>query len=220
MSGHVTHALIGAVGGLALSHALGGATVQQIAGVSSLSGIVTVSVSALLALWPDIDEGDSWISHRARTVIVIITALLGAMGGWLWGQAPCAPPVPAALLALAGALLGLLVGPLLGGPVLRLIHTASGGHRHLTHSLSLALVLGAAAAAGWAAHSYGLAVLPAALMWGELLHLIGDVVTPAGVPLWYPFSRRAFRLPHPISHFGERLVFVGALAVGAFLLYI
>ena len=81
-------------------------------------------------------------------------------------------------------------------------------------------MVGAAAVLGWGLDSYWLAVVPAALMWGELLHLIGDIVTPAGVPLWYPFSRHAFRLPHPISHFGEPLVFAGALAVGAFLLYI
>jgi membrane-bound metal-dependent hydrolase YbcI (DUF457 family) len=223
MSGFVTHALIGAVGGLALSHVLGSAaasSLEQVAGVSNLPGIVTMSVSAVLALWPDIDEGDSWISHRARTVIVIVTVILGALGGWLWGQSDSSPPLPALALALAGAALGLLAGPLLGGPVLRLVHKASGGHRHLTHSLTLALVLGVAAWLGWLLHSYWLAIVPAALVWGELLHLIGDVVTPAGVPLWYPFSRHWARLPHPISVFGEPLVFAGALAVGAFLLYI
>ena len=219
MSGFVTHALIGAVGGLALSHVLGGAAVQQVVGLSNLSGLVIVSVSAVLALWPDIDEGDSWISHRARTVIVIVTMILGALGGWLWGQSDTSPPFPALALALGGAALGLLVGPLLGGPVLRMVHRASGGHRHLTHSLTLVLVLGVAAWLGWLLHSYWLAVVLAALVWGELLHLIGDVVTPAGVPLLYPFSRHSARLPHAISVFGEPLVFAGALAVGAYLLY-
>jgi hypothetical protein len=57
-----------------------------------------------------------------------------------------------------------------------------------------------------------------ALVWGQFLHVLGDLVTPAGVPLLYPFSSRDVGLPRPFSQWGETLVTVAAIIAGYWLL--
>lgn len=63
------------------------------------------------------------------------------------------------------------------------------GHRGITHSL-FAIILMMIAIQHYA-HSASWA---AALAIGYLSHLLGDMMTPSGVPLFYP-SRKKFRFP-------------------------
>jgi inner membrane protein len=138
-------------------------------------------------------------------VCVLLGLVLGALAG-------LAGPLPVlALAVVAGATTGLLAGAVL----LRLVRHAVGVHRRFTHSLLLAgLLTGGAlllARFGLAA----LAVVPSALALGLLLHLPGDLVTPAGVPLLYPRSVRL--LPRLLAPVGEQLILMAALIAGVLL---
>jgi membrane-bound metal-dependent hydrolase YbcI (DUF457 family) len=70
----------------------------------------------------------------------------------------------------------------------------------------------------WRSGNTWLAVILGALVWGELLHLLGDVVTPAGVPLWYPISGQRAHIPHPLALIGEPIMVLAAVGLGAYLL--
>ncbi len=233
MSSYRTHALIGAVGGLFLARVLDmrsddAALSQTIFGQLGVQGVVVppgaasvlrtiglVVGSAFLALVSDIDEPGSWVARRARTVIALACApLLGAAG---FARASSGmnhiQPIIAAVL---GALVGLgLVGPLLGHLIVRLIRTGAGGHRRLTHSLLLGGLLALAAAGLWVAGLRAWAIIPAALTWGILLHDLGDVGTPAGLPLLYPLSDITIHaLPRPLRPYAEPIAAVIAVIVG------
>ena len=219
MSGFITHALIGAVGGLALAHVPGVSTLLgDFYGERELTPLVLAATSAVLATWPDIDEPGTWISHRAPHVLALMFLVLGALGGWMLARTTYFDTASPEVLALIGAAIGLLLSPLLARLTLRAIEAASGGHRHLTHSLTLAIGMSVAGWLAWGSGNLWLAVMLGALVWGELLHLLGDVVTPAGVPLWYPFSSRRARIPHPLALIGEPIMALAALGVGAYLL--
>lgn len=214
MSGFQTHALVGVVGGLALASALERlrpellAQVAQSAGQSAaLVGGGMIALSGLLALWPDIDEPGSWIGRRVQAFVTLLGIGLGL-------ALPVVRGLP--FLAIgAGAIIGMCVGWLAGTMLLRSIRLGAGGHRRLTHSLVLSLPLALVAVYG-ARQGWGAwALLPAALAWGQWLHLVADVVTPGGVPLLFPLSDRDLRLlPAPLSAFGEPLIACAALGLG------
>lgn len=63
------------------------------------------------------------------------------------------------------------------------------------------------------------AIVPAALVWGQCLHVLGDLVTPAGVPLLYPISGKDVGLPRPFSTYGESIATVVAIICGYVVLY-
>jgi inner membrane protein len=111
---------------------------------------------------------------------------------------------------LAGGIVGGLAGLLpdldhphsaVGRLLPRWWHRLTPGHRGPTHSLVWCLVLALAAhLAGAALSGEPLGPLLAlAVLAGSLSHVLGDGLTVAGVPLWWPFRRR-------------RTVFLGALA--------
>ena len=233
MSSYRTHALIGAVGGLGLARVLdmlphGAAISQTVIGHIGVQGVVVppgaasvlitaglVVGSAFLALVSDIDEPGSWVARRARTVIALACApLFGAVGFSLASSGTIhLQPI---IVAVLGALVGLgFVGPLLGYLIVRLIRTGAGGHRRLTHSLLLGGALALTAAGLWFAGLRAWAIIPAALTWGILLHDLGDVGTPAGLPLLYPMSTITIHaLPRPLRPYGEPIAAVIALIVG------
>ena len=125
---------------------------------------------------------------------------------------------PFTLLGL-GILGGLILGSIVGKLLLRLVRIGAGGHRAGTHSLFAAGILLVAATALKQGGQDTWAILPILLMWGWALHLVGDVVTPAG---WKPLAPLAdfftIRLPHPIAHHGEAIIGTLAVALGAVLL--
>jgi membrane-bound metal-dependent hydrolase YbcI (DUF457 family) len=232
MSSYRTHALIGAVGGLFLARVLamlphGAALSQTIFGQLGAQGVVSpgaasvlstaglVVGSAVLALVSDIDEPGSWVARRARTVVALACApLLGAVGLALAeGGMIHIQPIIAAVL---GALVGLgFIGPLLGHLIVRLIRAGAGGHRKLTHSLLLGGLLALASEGLWFAELRAWAIIPAALAWGILLHDLGDVGTPAGLPLLYPMSDITIHaLPRRLRPYGEPIAAVIAVIVG------
>jgi len=221
VSGFRTHMLVGAAGGVVLARFLalyptlagrdGTAEIPLAGHPGSLRGVIAlaglVAGSAVLATWSDIDEPGSWIARRARTALTLLGAVLGAVAGWAVGARRLAPGVPLGveLAALAGLALGAVVGTVAGRPLLLALRHAAGGHRRLTHSLVMAgglLVLAAAVS------FLGLpewAIVPAALAWGLALHDLGDVVTPAGLPLLWPLREGTVRLPRAVARHGERL---------------
>jgi membrane-bound metal-dependent hydrolase YbcI (DUF457 family) len=84
------------------------------------------------------------------------------------------------------------------------------------------LVGGGLAGAAWWGWSLGyteLALVAAALAWGQLLHLIGDIVTVSGVPLFWPLSSMAVCvLPKGVAAYGELLIGGVALIFGYWVL--
>jgi membrane-bound metal-dependent hydrolase YbcI (DUF457 family) len=62
------------------------------------------------------------------------------------------------------------------------------------------------------------ALVVAALLWGQLLHIIGDVVSVGGVPLFWPIRSRPLALPYALAVWGEPAVAGVALLVGIWLL--
>lgn len=236
MSSYRTHALIGAVGGLGLArlldmvpHAtaisqnpfaqLGPASIVPPGVTASLTTAGLVAGSAFLALLSDIDEPGSFIARRAKTAIVLACApLLGAVGWFLAssGVIHTQPIVAAVVCALVG--LGFF-GPLLGHVIVRLVRVGAGGHRRLTHSLVPCAALAVLAAGLWFTGLRPWAIIPAALVWGVVLHGLGDLPTPAGLPLFYPLSQADFHsLPKPLRPYGEPIAAAVAVVAG-FLLW-
>jgi inner membrane protein len=101
-------------------------------------------------------------------------------------------------------------------------------HRGATHTLAFLAVV--AAALGWLGHVFagqfgtastrtaGLGVAVAGVAVGS--HLLADALTPSGVPLLWPLSRRRFSVPlttagNPVANYGLLAVgLVATLAVG------
>ena len=224
MSGYRTHMLIGAVGGLGAYRIINflvpsaftfrlTATGATFIVPSLVVGLTSAIVSQYMAVWPDIDERGSYISNRASRYMWLWAALLALCFAVSITQS--------ILLILLICLAGSLVGRLGVGIFLYILRAVSGGHRHLTHSL----VLGATLFIGSVMlYIFGLTALalPAfVLAWGQALHLIGDVVTPGGVPLFYPvYTRDIHLLPYVIARHGELLIGCAAFAAGMLFLFL
>ncbi len=175
-------------------------------------------MSALLALLPDIDHPNSWIAQHVRLAITVATGIIGGLVGWsaaALGRVAWSPWAAAAGAVCLGLI---LIGPLLGTLVLQLIRFGAGGHRRLTHSLVVAALLAVIAGMGWQGGSVLWAIVPGALAYSILTHVIGDLVTAQGVPIFYPLSTRSVGLPRPLSSFGEPLILLVAVGVGALLI--
>lgn len=213
MSSWRGHMLIGATGGLALVRVLRVTGHFPVLPDIPPLGVETAIIggSAFLALLPDIDEPNSWIGQRVQlmmTLAGIILALVLAVGLEL----------PLQWIAVYAAV-GMVVGKLAGWLLLKAIRTAAGGHRRLTHSLPLTGVLLLGTVALWSLGYGAWSLIPLAVAWGQVLHVLGDLPTPAGVPLFYPFSKQDFGLPQPLSSFGEGLAAISAIAVASILIW-
>lgn len=220
MSSGKTHMVLGAVAGTVLVEVgqRAGLTAQQfitmgavppavITGVQSVGlDLVCAGASAILALLPDIDEPKSIISQHTRMVISGIGVLIGGWVGWVL--------IGGILPAIIGILVGAVLGQQAGQLIVKGIRVAAGGHRRLTHSFVLAgvVLVGGVGLVLWGASIGWLGI---ALAWGIVAHNLGDLVTPAGVPLWYPFSSWDYHiLPPGIRRAGEQIALVTALLVG------
>lgn len=216
MSSAPVHLLLGGVAGLALLRLapdlVPPALAQLAGGHLVVRDLAVVVLSAVLATWPDAEEPGSWIARRIGTAATLLGLALGFLAG-LRGDVPGVPLRGVILLAIA-SLAGLVAGALVGRLLPRLIRRVAGGHRMLTHSLLVGALL---AAAGLVLDRQGapaLGVVPLALAWGLVCHVVGDVVTPAGIKPLLPLSGWVLCLPHPLARFGEPLIALVALVVG------
>jgi membrane-bound metal-dependent hydrolase YbcI (DUF457 family) len=215
MSGYATHMLIGAVGGLALTRSVNFHSPDFSPATTQL---MIVGASALLATWPDIDEPRSFISRRVRAVVMIF--FMGWMAVTAYRYAANIPidahPVA---LGFGGLIVGAILGSIAGKALVMLIRRAAGGHRRLTHS---AVVGAGLMLAAYATARSGLGVISlalAALAWGQFLHILGDIVTPSGVPILYPFDKHDLRImPKWLGGFGEAIAAIIAVGLGYLLI--
>ena len=188
----VTHAICGAAGWLAVAPAVAPA-------MTSTELATSTVVAAGAALAPDIDHPGSTVSrsfgpvsrlastgvsaaaggHRMLTHSLAFVALVGAVA---WGSTAWWGASAAALWASIPVAVAI---PLLARRLPVFISSSTG-----------AMI---AVALWWAIHNEVLAYdswLVPALTVGVLLHTVpGDLLTPSGVPLLAPFSRRRFAIP-------------------------
>lgn len=228
MSGYMTHLLIGGVGGLVATHLVPPDLIAvvrvQTPVLAYLPEGLVILTSAWAATWPDIDEPTSFAGQRVRWTITILAGLIGGMLGMAVGSGPMRPILqtvvptfltPSVGMALGGALGMGVVGPFLGQQVLTGMRTMAGGHRRWTHSLCLSGPLALLAVVLWMLGMSWGAVIVGMLAWGQWLHLVGDLVTPSGVPLFYPVATRSVcLLPRSVATVaGEPLIAVVAVLV-------
>ncbi len=169
-------------------------------------------LGAISALWPDIDEPNSFASRSSVTVFALLGCLSGSA---LVVRFPAHDSASASMITLALALIvGALIGALVGYLVPWGIQTIAGGHRRGTHSwlTFLALAMVGCVLLPWIP---GIGAIFCWLAWGGFVHVLGDIVTPSGVPVWYPVSNRRLHLfPPGIAEFGEWIFVAVIIAVG------
>lgn len=191
------HALLGAAAYLA-----GAPSIARLAGLpmSPAELAVGTCVAAGFALLPDIDEPHSTLSrklgpvtgavsvaaktvsgghrHGTHSLLFVALATWGAYLSLAWN-----PTVPHLGHVPAAAMTVVAVAMLL---VLRIILPLWIGRKGL-----VALVLVVAAAVFWVAHAKVLRYwLPWSVAAGVAMHLVGDVLTAEGVPLFWPLPGR------------------------------
>jgi membrane-bound metal-dependent hydrolase YbcI (DUF457 family) len=201
MSGYLTHMAIGAAGGILLARAA-----PELAPIEpALLGPALAVVSAVAATWPDIDIEGSWISERSTAALAAVGAAVGLL----------MVPFANSSEGMAVAALGAVVGTVGGWALIALLRMVAGGHRGGTHSLVAAGLLAGSTLAMLALGAAPWHLLPLVMLWGWLLHIIGDVVTPGGWRPLAPFPGPSLRLPRAIARHGETVVSAVALAIVA-----
>jgi membrane-bound metal-dependent hydrolase YbcI (DUF457 family) len=231
MSRFGTHMLIGAVGGLFLARLVGEQGLPFAVGALGSNGptIALAGTSALLTTLADIDDPDSWIGRQARWVFSVLAGLLLFFAGWrlsttdggIWLARLAHIPPSLRSLTIGGVGLivgGAIVGPWLGYELLRGLQEIFGGHRRMTHSLITSALLAVLSIVLWFAILPAPALIVAALLWGQLLHTIGDSVSVGGAPLFWPVQTKPIKLPYALAVWGEPAVAGVALVVGMWLL--
>lgn len=157
-----------------------------------LAGLVVVG-GLLGALLPDLDTDRSLLESAPRQGLRRLRRR-----PWLW------PLVP--ILAL------LAIGLWLLNEVLMLI---GGGHRGATHSVTALLLV---VTGGWFITAWAVGgTLAAGLAVGYVSHLVADALTPRGVQLLAPWSRRHWRLLPRLASFGAGSRRAGCLTTAALL---
>lgn len=223
MSSFHTHMLIGGVGGLAAYDLAGRFAPGIVPSQFSLAGadipipplaigVTCVAVSSVMALWPDLDNPDSFITHAASHLMWLVGGLAGLLLAFELTHE--------VLWMVVAAVLGGIVGLVGGIPILMTLRVASLGHRRMTHSLLLAFGLAFGGGVLYLLHWTAVAVLVWVVVWGELLHLAGDVVTPGGVALFFPIWPGDIHLvPFWFAVAGEPVVAILSVLVGVFFIW-
>lgn len=182
---HATLGALAVLGGCALFH-------LPLASELALSGC---TVGA--ALGPDIDEPGSTIAHLLEPITGVVAWFTKKLAG---GHRMGTHSILAALVAGGGTYLCEQVsfGP--GRPSLAIVPLAiclALAIRVLLPRLFrpghiMAIIIGSALA--WLAWHHGMdfAYLPLAVGAGWLLHLLGDVLTTGGTPLFWPVTKRHY----------------------------
>lgn len=218
-----SHATSGAFGWLLAAPLAGGAILGGFTAPELLAGAVVCAGAALL---PDIDHPRATIAHTLGPITMgiakfvnlvsgghrqgthsILFVLLSGVVTWLlasWSDI--------AALAIVWAMVAL---------ALKALHLAP---KRMNSTLRTVVTAAEAAAITWLIARYAgdswewLGIAVAA---GSALHIIGDMLTPEGCPLLWPYKRR-FALPviPHTDHWLETKVFVPLMALGTlFLLY-
>jgi inner membrane protein len=87
----------------------------------------------------------------------------------------------------------------------------------MRHSLVTSALLAALSIVLWFAILLIPALVVTAFLWGQLLHLVGDIPTPDGVPLLWPIRRRPLALPYALAVWGEPAITVTGLLLRVWL---
>lgn len=205
-----SHALLGAAVWLAVAPGVAPAP-----GLAAAEVLMGAAVSGGAALLPDLDHPRATVARTLGPVTAGLARLVGRVAGghrgathslwavalvWFGVTALLAGPAPRPAAALV-VFLCVALGVRAAGP-----QQARGGAALVVVAAVPAALVGVV---GTAAVD-GLGWLPPAVAGGVLLHLAGDLVTPGGVPLLWPFAGRQ-RLPLTRSGGrGEAVVAVGA----------
>jgi membrane-bound metal-dependent hydrolase YbcI (DUF457 family) len=212
-----SHALLGAAGWLAAAPMVASATHHPLDPVTLAA---STGVCAGAALLPDLDHQDGLIAtalgplthllargvaklsggHRHATHSLLFGGLMGLLS---W-----------ALVSVGGRGAMLALAMLCVAFALRAIRLAELGSNQRLHWPQVALV---AAAVTWTEARFVPGVwpwLPVAVAAGCWLHLLGDLLTPEGVPLLWPWRERfAFPVIDHTDSWGETFVVVPALGL-------
>ena len=154
----------------------------DIAGTMVPAAVPGIAVAMVAALLPDIDEPQSLIANSP-------TAMKKRLGKGRRGADRSARQSAGVLLTVAQWLTtGLAM----------LVRLLAGGHRGATHMLLITAALGAGAY-----FLGGVIGYPSLWLWftaGYLSHLLLDMLTPSGLEILWPLSRRSLRLlPRPLT---------------------
>lgn len=190
-----THALTGAAAWLAVAPPVAASTgVSLDASTLAVGALVTAGAS----LMPDLDHSQSTIARALGPPSQLLAMLIAAIAG---GHRQATHSLAFAALAgiavavgqatPAGDIVGAVVVALCAGLAVRAFGPGRArGVLGETLLVTVALILawlsfGAASSLAW---------LPVAVAGGVLLHVLGDLLTPEGVPLLWPLARR-FTVP-------------------------
>jgi membrane-bound metal-dependent hydrolase YbcI (DUF457 family) len=177
----------------------------DIAGAAVPAAVPGIAVAMVAALLPDIDEPQSLIANSSN-------AVKRRLGRGRRG-------VDRSARQSAGVLLTVTQWITTG--LAMLIRVLAGGHRGATHMLLITVALGAGT------YFLGAAIgFPSLWLWftaGYLSHLLLDMLTPSGLELLWPLSRRHLRLlPRPLTittgTAGDAVLRVLLVAAGVWLL--
>lgn len=217
-----SHALLGAAGWLAAAPLVAGATQHPLDPVALAA---STGVCAGAALLPDLDHEDGLIStalgpfthllargvarisggHRHATHSLLFGGLMGLL---TW-----------ALVSFGGRPAMLALAMLCAAFALRAVRLTELGSNQRLHWPQVALV---ASAVTWTEARFMPGVwqwLPIAVAAGCWLHLLGDLLTPEGVPLLWPWRERlAFPVIGHTDSWGETFIVVPALGLAILML--
>lgn len=189
---------------LGRSHALSGAAAGAAAAVLLHASPAHLAVATVLtagaAVLPDIDHPDATAARSfgfaTRAFAWLVDRVSGGHRHGTHSLVGIAAFTAAAVLADAHR--GALAGRVALGLLLTLV--IASGLRALNaggHTSDLVAIV-ATAAMLW--RGLDLAALPWTVGLGAAAHVVGDMLTDEGVPLWWPLSRRHVRLlPEPLA---------------------
>lgn len=192
------HALSGAAAWVVVAGTPGLVPVAATVAVSPVEFLVGLALTAGAALLPDMDHHSATLAHAVPVGGRVATAAVGALSGGHRGGTHSLlaavgilvlTPLMARFLGEPRALtdpavLGLTAaGALLIAVAVKVLSTRLGWRRAWLIGGVAALTLSLSAPAAWG-------VLPVALVLGWSVHLLGDLLTTGGIPLFWPFRPR------------------------------
>lgn len=197
------HATMGAATWLAVSAATP-ISVALVPGVDTKSAVVVGAVvTAGAALLPDLDHPQATISRSLPPLTNVVSHGVGAISGGHRNGTHGLPALAVVTALVALSFAGFWHGTIFGHPFgfgVAIFSTVLGA------LASIALKISFGSLGSWpTAILFGLAsgfLLPQGAPWlpfavgiGYAVHIFGDFLTTAGVPLLYPFSKKRFSLP-------------------------